>query len=386
MTARYELHGNVAVITLDNPPVNGLGHATRSGVASGIERANADPSVDVIVLIGAGKVFSGGADIREFNTPKATAEPRLVTVIRADRSKREAGRRRDPRRLHGRRPRACARVPLPDRRPDALDRAARGQARLAARCGRHAAVAARRRRRARDADDRERRERAGQRLCAIPASSTRSWTAICWKVRWRSPETSSPSAGPSCACAISPSIARTRGSLSRRERRRRSTRKVSPRRNGVSTRWRQRRRCRSMKASPSSATRSRISSPRPSRGRCAMRFSPSARRRAFPASPTTTPTRKIASIGVIGAGTMGTGIAMNGLSAGTSGRAAGDEPGGARSRRRDDPTQLPGVGRARKADAGRAREAACRCCGPHSPTTTLPPSISSSKRCSRRWI
>jgi len=83
MTARYETQGNVAVITLDNPPVNGLGHATRSGVASGIERANADSSVDIIVLIGGGKVFSGGADIREFNTPKATEEPRLATVIRA---------------------------------------------------------------------------------------------------------------------------------------------------------------------------------------------------------------------------------------------------------------------------------------------------------------
>src|SRR4029450_3992150 len=82
MTARYETRGNIAVITLDNPPVNGLGHATRSGVASGIERANADPSVGAIVVIGGGKVFSGGADIREFNTPKATEEPRLVTVIR----------------------------------------------------------------------------------------------------------------------------------------------------------------------------------------------------------------------------------------------------------------------------------------------------------------
>jgi len=83
MTARYEVHDSVAVITLDNPPVNGLGHATRSGVASGIERANAEASVGAVVVIGAGKVFSGGADIREFNTPKATAEPRLVTLIRA---------------------------------------------------------------------------------------------------------------------------------------------------------------------------------------------------------------------------------------------------------------------------------------------------------------
>ena len=67
----------MAVITLDNPPVNGLGHATRTGVVAGIERANADAAVAAIVLIGAGKPFSGGADIREFNTPKSTAEPTL---------------------------------------------------------------------------------------------------------------------------------------------------------------------------------------------------------------------------------------------------------------------------------------------------------------------
>jgi 3-hydroxyacyl-CoA dehydrogenase len=82
MSTRYELHGPVAVITLDNPPVNGLGHATRAGVVAGVERANADAAVAAIVFIGAGKLFSGGADIREFNTPKATAEPALRTVIR----------------------------------------------------------------------------------------------------------------------------------------------------------------------------------------------------------------------------------------------------------------------------------------------------------------
>jgi 3-hydroxyacyl-CoA dehydrogenase len=70
------------VITLDNPPVNGLGHATRAGIAGGIAQANADAAVAAIVLIGAGKAFSGGADIREFNTPSATAEPALNTVIR----------------------------------------------------------------------------------------------------------------------------------------------------------------------------------------------------------------------------------------------------------------------------------------------------------------
>ncbi len=80
--AEYQLHGAVAVITLNNPPVNGLGHELRSGIVAGIERANADKNVKAVVLIGSGKAFSGGADIREFNTPKAEAEPNLHTVIR----------------------------------------------------------------------------------------------------------------------------------------------------------------------------------------------------------------------------------------------------------------------------------------------------------------
>ncbi len=80
---QYELNGAVAVITLDNPPVNGLGHDLRTGILAGMDRAQADPKVKAIVLIGSGKGFSGGADIREFNTPKAAAQPRLPTVIRA---------------------------------------------------------------------------------------------------------------------------------------------------------------------------------------------------------------------------------------------------------------------------------------------------------------
>ena len=82
IAARYELNGRVAVITLDNPPVNGLGHDTRADIVAGIDRANADAACDAMVIVGGGKVFSGGADIREFNTPKATAEPTLHTVIR----------------------------------------------------------------------------------------------------------------------------------------------------------------------------------------------------------------------------------------------------------------------------------------------------------------
>ena len=80
---RYEMIGRVAVVTLDNPPVNGLGYETRSALIAGLDRANADAACDAIVITGAGKAFSGGADIREFNTPKASAEPALRSVIRA---------------------------------------------------------------------------------------------------------------------------------------------------------------------------------------------------------------------------------------------------------------------------------------------------------------
>ncbi|WP_395057383.1 3-hydroxyacyl-CoA dehydrogenase NAD-binding domain-containing protein [Polaromonas sp.] len=83
MTAKYEVHGSVAVITLQNPPVNGLGHATRVGITDGLQKAQADASVKSIVLTGAGKAFSGGADIKEFGSPKALAEPNLLSVILA---------------------------------------------------------------------------------------------------------------------------------------------------------------------------------------------------------------------------------------------------------------------------------------------------------------
>ncbi|MFX1733809.1 3-hydroxyacyl-CoA dehydrogenase NAD-binding domain-containing protein [Paraburkholderia sp. A1RI_3L] len=83
MAVDYTTRDGVAVLTLNNPPVNGLGHATRAGIVAGLDRANADPDIVAIVLTGAGKAFSGGADITEFNTPKATQEPMLGTVIKA---------------------------------------------------------------------------------------------------------------------------------------------------------------------------------------------------------------------------------------------------------------------------------------------------------------
>jgi 3-hydroxyacyl-CoA dehydrogenase len=83
MTADYKVHGDVAVITMNNPPVNGLSHATRVGLTDGLAKAAADGSVRAIVITGGGKAFSGGADIKEFGSPKALAEPNLLSVILA---------------------------------------------------------------------------------------------------------------------------------------------------------------------------------------------------------------------------------------------------------------------------------------------------------------
>jgi 3-hydroxyacyl-CoA dehydrogenase len=83
MTADYTVQGDIAVITLNNPPINGLGAATRLGITDGLAKANADTAVKAIVLTGAGKAFSGGADIKEFGSPKAFQEPNLLSVILA---------------------------------------------------------------------------------------------------------------------------------------------------------------------------------------------------------------------------------------------------------------------------------------------------------------
>ena len=83
MTTLYEVHGSVALITLSNPPVNGLGHATRLSITDNLQKANDDDAVKSIVITGAGKAFSGGADIKEFGSPKAMQEPNLLSVILA---------------------------------------------------------------------------------------------------------------------------------------------------------------------------------------------------------------------------------------------------------------------------------------------------------------
>ncbi len=79
--AGLEIKNGIAVVKFDNPPVNSLGLELRQSIAEAIERANADPKIEAVVLIGSGAGFSGGADIREFGTPKAGTPPNLLNLI-----------------------------------------------------------------------------------------------------------------------------------------------------------------------------------------------------------------------------------------------------------------------------------------------------------------
>lgn len=81
--ARYEVHSDVAVIRMANPPVNGLSDSLRAGLLTAVERAAADDAIGAIVLVGDGKGFCGGADLRQFGTPAAVASPTVPDVLAA---------------------------------------------------------------------------------------------------------------------------------------------------------------------------------------------------------------------------------------------------------------------------------------------------------------
>ena len=69
------------VLTLDHAPVNGLGLALRTALADAFQTALDDAVVSAIVLTGAGRMFSAGADITEFGTPKSMTPPSLPEII-----------------------------------------------------------------------------------------------------------------------------------------------------------------------------------------------------------------------------------------------------------------------------------------------------------------
>ena len=61
--------GRIGILTVNNPPVNALAAAVRDGIKEGVEAFGKDPNIDAIVLIGGGRTFIAGADIREFGKP-----------------------------------------------------------------------------------------------------------------------------------------------------------------------------------------------------------------------------------------------------------------------------------------------------------------------------
>jgi 3-hydroxyacyl-CoA dehydrogenase len=111
---RYETDGEVAILTVDNPPVNALSLSVREGLHAGVDRAIGYEAVTAVVILCAGSTFIAGADITEFGTPKATTEPRT----RPDRPVRgidQAGDRCAPRYGARRRVRGFARLSLAGR-------------------------------------------------------------------------------------------------------------------------------------------------------------------------------------------------------------------------------------------------------------------------------
>jgi 3-hydroxyacyl-CoA dehydrogenase len=72
---RFENVDGIGVITVDNPPVNALSPGVPEGIVENVERGNADPAIKAMVLIGAGRSFIAGADIRQFGTRRPPPVP-----------------------------------------------------------------------------------------------------------------------------------------------------------------------------------------------------------------------------------------------------------------------------------------------------------------------
>jgi 3-hydroxyacyl-CoA dehydrogenase len=70
LLVRFEVQDGIGIVTIDNPPVNALGPGVRDGIVDALEKGLADPSVKAMVMIGAGRSFIAGADIRQFGKPR----------------------------------------------------------------------------------------------------------------------------------------------------------------------------------------------------------------------------------------------------------------------------------------------------------------------------
>lgn len=83
MTAKYEVRGNISVIKLINPPVNAWSHPLREDFYKCFDVAQTDSAIDAIVITGSGDAFCGGADITEFERGTHTEFPNLIDIVSA---------------------------------------------------------------------------------------------------------------------------------------------------------------------------------------------------------------------------------------------------------------------------------------------------------------
>src|SRR5262245_24378937 len=78
---RFEIVDGIGVVTIDNPPVNALGPGVRDGIVDALEKGLADASVKAMVMIGAGRSFIAGADIRQFGKPRPVPARPVYEVL-----------------------------------------------------------------------------------------------------------------------------------------------------------------------------------------------------------------------------------------------------------------------------------------------------------------
>ena len=317
--ASYSVRDGIAVITMNNPPVNSLSAANRvPRRRRACRRRTPIRRSRRIVLIGSEKAFSGGAEIREFNTDKSARAAGAAGGERHAGRDEEAAGRGDRRLRARRRPRARARLPLPRRRAEGAARPARGEARHPARLGRHAAPAARGADGRSGADDDHRQpglRRQGE--AARPGGRDRC-RAICWRGPCLCQETSKRKQSAHARIRDLPAkldgdpkafFAAARAEVAKASRGYPAPLEIVACAEAAAT-------CPSTRAASSSASASWGWSKAPSRRRCATCSSPSARPRRFPTCPKTRRCARSRSAAVIGAGTMGGGIAMNFANAG----------------------------------------------------------------------